>query len=498
MPVFLAIDQSTSATKALLFDAAGRLLDRESRDHRQYYPRSGWVEHDGAEILANARAALRALLQRHGAQLDAIESLSITNQRETVIAFDRASGEPLAPAMVWQCRRGSPICEAHRAAGHGDLVERRTGLRVDPYFSASKLQWLVENNPGIARKLASGEALAGTMDSFLIHRFTGGRVFATDHTNACRTLLYDIDRLAWDPELCGMWKVPVNALPEIRDCTAAFGDTDLDGMLPRPVPIRGVMGDSHASLLAQRCFEPGTAKVTFGTGSSILMNLGARRRDSRHGVVTTLAWVHGGKPAYAFEGIIISSASTLNWLRDQLGILPDIGESESIARSVPDTGGVHLVPAFTGLGLPHWQPDARAAILGLSAHSDRRHVVRAALESIAFQLRDALDALRADAGTGLRAIHADGGPTHNAFLMQFTADITGVSLHAADMPECSPLGAVLAGMWGGGQLEGPAAIAALPREERVYSPSITSDAAARLHAGWQTAVRQTLFHPESR
>ncbi len=492
MPRFLAIDQSTSATKALLFDAAGRVLDRESREHRQHYPQPGWVEHDPSEIRANTFAALKALLVRHRGSLDDIRSLSLTNQRETVVVFDRDTGEPLAPAVVWQCRRGSPLCDAHIEAGHGDLVAQRTGLRLDPYFSASKLQWLVENDATVAARLADGSAAAGTVDTFLIHALTGGKVLATDHTNACRTLLYNIDTLGWDEDLCGMWKVPRRALPEIRGSTAAFGETDLGGLLPRAIPIQGVMGDSHASLLAQRCFEPGAAKVTFGTGSSILMTLGPQRRDSARGVLTTLAWVHDGKPTYAFEGIIISSASTLVWLRDQLGILPGVAEAESIARSLPDNGGVYLVPAFTGLGLPHWKPDARAALTGLSTQSDRRHVVRAALESIAYQLRDALDATAEDAGAPVRAVHGDGGPTANSFLMQFTADITGVELRAAGAPGGSALGAVLAGMWGAGRLDGPAAIAALPRDERVYTPQLPEAEAARLYNGWLHALRQTL------
>ncbi|MCC5806876.1 MAG: glycerol kinase GlpK [Opitutales bacterium] len=492
MPRFLVIDQSTSATKALLFDASGRVLDRESRDHRQHYPRPGWVEHDASEIRANTFAALNALLARHGDDLGDIRSLSLTNQRETVVVFDRQTGEPLAPAVVWQCRRGAPLCEAHLEAGHGDTVAQRTGLRIDPYFSASKLQWLVENNSTVAARLADGSAAAGTIDAFLIHALTEGKVLATDHTNACRTLLYNIDRLEWDADLCKLWKVPRRALPEVRDSTAAYGETDLGGLLPRAVPIQGVMGDSHASLLAQRCFEPGSAKVTFGTGSSILMTLGPQRRDSSRGVVTTLAWVHGGQPTYAFEGIVISSASTLVWLRDQLGILPGIAEAESIARSIPDNGGVYLVPAFTGLGLPHWKPEARAAVTGLSAQSDRRHIVRAALESIAYQLRDALDAMGEDAGAAPKAVHADGGPTANNFLMQFTADLTGARLRVADTSDGSPLGAVLAGMWGAGILNGPAAIAALPHEGRTYTPQLDEAEVARLYDGWQAAVRKTL------
>ena len=477
---------------AILFDEQGCLMDRESLEHHQFYPRPGWVEHDGSEILTNTRAALKSLLSRHTDQLGDIKSLSISNQRETIISFDRKSGKPLAPAIVWQCRRGTEICERHEKAGWADKISQRTGLRLDPYFSASKLQWLVENNSYIASKLKDGNAVAATIDSFLIHHFTQGEVLATDHTNACRTLLYNLDRLDWDPELCDLLKIPPAALPEIRDSSGTFGETDLDGLLPNPVPIRGVMGDSHAALLAQRCFAPGSAKVTFGTGSSILMTLGPERRNSTKGVVTTLAWVHKGKPTFAFEGIIISSASTLVWLRDQLGILPEISKSAAIANSLKDNGGVYLVPAFTGLGLPHWQPEARAAIVGLSTQSDQRHIIRAAEESIAYQLRDALEAMRADAQTELRSIHADGGPTRDNFLMQFTADMTGVDLHVSGTPECSPLGAVLSGMWGSGFLDSPDAISALPRKDYILRPSMKTEEVTQLHNGWLAAVRKTL------
>lgn len=489
--LFLALDQSTSATKALLFDGAGRTLDRESREHRQLYPQPGWVEHDAGEIWRNTLAAAAALLQRQAARAREIAALSITNQRETIAIFDRVTGEPLAPAIVWQCRRGQPLCQA--LAAREDEVHRKTGLRLDPYFSASKLQWLVQNRSDLRARLADGSALIGTIDAYLIHRLTGGRVFATDSTNASRTLLFDINTLRWSDELCGQWEVPVRALPEVRESSAHFGDTTLDGLLARPLPIRGVMGDSQASLLAQGCVAPGSAKVTFGTGSSLLLNIGRQPRFADRGVLTALAWVHGGVPTYAFEGIIISSASTLTWLRDQLGLAPDVAGLEKLAASVPDNGGVHLVPAFAGLGLPHWRPDARAAITGLSSHSDRRHVARAAFESIAFQIRDAFEALRRDAAVPPGALHGDGGPTASKFLMQLTADLAGTELRVADMPDCSPLGAVLAGQLGLGLHGSPADLAALPRAETVYRPAAAPAAVARSIRGWQQAVQQALL-----
>lgn len=484
MTRFLAIDQSTSATKALLFDQNGRLLDKESREHQQHYPQPGWVEHDAAEIWQNVLTVLGALLARHADEN--IVSLSLTNQRETVVIFDRATGEPLHPAIVWQCRRSVALCEEH--ASHADLIQDRTGLRLDAYFSASKIQWLVRNRPDIKATLASGEALIGTMDCYLIYRLTKGAVFATDHTNACRTLLFDIGRLGWDADLCALFEVPLQALPEVRESAADFGAVAIDD-LPS-LPIRGVMGDSQAALFAQRCFAPGAAKVTFGTGSSILLNIGSTMQPPPPGVVTTLAWVLNGTPTYAFEGIIISSAATLTWLRDQLGVIDDFAQIEKLAQELPDNEGVYLVPAFTGLGLPHWQPDARAAIVGLSSQSDRRHVIRAGIESIAYQLRDALDAMRGS--DSLHSLHGDGGATVNRFLMQFTADLNGVALRVSEMADCSPLGAVMAGMLGAGVYDSLDELAALPQEEIVYQPMIPITQAENFYVGWQRAVRQTL------
>ncbi len=492
MPLFLAIDQSTSATKALLLERDGRVLDKESREHRQHYPQPGWVEHDAEEIWQNVLATTRPLLTRHASRAADIACLSITNQRETVVVFDRTTGRPLHPAIVWQCRRGDPLCAAHAAAGREPKVHGRTGLRLDAYFSGSKLQWLVQNRPELERRLVAGEALIGTIDAYLIYRLTGGRIFATDSTNASRTLLFDISRLCWDDELCAMWQVPRTVLPEVRESSARFGETTLEGQLARAVPICGVMGDSQASLFAQRCFAPGAAKVTFGTGSSVLLNIGPVPRFSEHGVVTSLAWVQRGVPTYAFEGIIISSGATLAWLQNQLGLVRDVAEIEALAAGLPDCDGVYLVPAFSGLGLPHWSASARAAIVGLTAHSDRRHVARAALEAMAYQLRDALDAMQAEGGVALRELHGDGGPTANRLLMQFTADIAGVELRVPVTPDCSALGAAFAGMLGLGVHASLDALAALPRDDVVYRPMMPPAAVQARRAGWQRAVRQVL------
>jgi glycerol kinase len=492
MPFFLAVDQSTSATKALLFDAQAGILDRESKPHAQQYPKPGWCEQDAGEIWQNTLSVLHALLERHRDKWQDLVCLSICNQRETTLVFDRDSGRPLYPAIVWQCRRSGDICRQHIDDGHEERITQKTGLRVDPYFSASKLQWLVEAHADLADKLADGSAVAATIDAYLVHRLTNGRVFATDVTNASRTLLFNLDQLNWDPELCELFKVPMACLPEIRDCDASFGETDIGGLLPKPLPIIGVMGDSQASLFAQRCFEKGTAKVTLGTGSSILLNVGNARQPGKQGVVEALAWVAGGEPVFAHEGIIISAASTLEWLKDRLGMLDDVSESEALARELPDNGNVYLVPAFTGLGLPHWQPDARAAIVGLSSHSDRRHLVRAALEAIAYQLRDALQAMRTGAGVEIRRLHVDGGPTKNRFLTQFIADINHLELSINTAPDCSPTGACMAGMLGSRSCESLTDLAALPRNDISCNPEIDTGKSETLYRGWQRAVQQVL------
>jgi glycerol kinase len=487
MEHFLALDQSTSATKAVVFDEEGRIVDREARGHRQIYPQPGWVEHDAEEIWTNTLAVLGATEGRLRERGGKIVSLSVTNQRETIVVFERGSGRPLHPAIVWQCRRGAEYCSAHDAAGEAGRVRERTGLKLDPYFSASKLQWLVRRHPDLRARLADGSALVGTIDTYLVYRLTGGRVFATDSTNASRTLLFDHRRLRWDDGLCELWEVPRRALAEVRESFDTFGETTLEGAWPSPVTIRGVMGDSQAALFAQRCFSPGAAKVTFGTGSSLLLNIGSAPRAAAEGLLTALAWSRGGVPTYALEGIIVSAASTLTWLRDQLGLAPDVAGLERLARQVEDSGGVHLVPAFSGLGLPYWRPEARAAILGLSGHSDARHVARAAFESIAFQVRAALDAMRAGAGIPVAFIAADGGPTASDFLMQLTADLTGTEIRVPAVPECSPLGAVLAAHVGSGR-RSLAELEAIPIAARSFLPGLAPERARELNAGWGAAV----------
>ncbi|MBN2048309.1 MAG: glycerol kinase GlpK [Anaerolineaceae bacterium] len=489
---FMAIDQSTSATKALLFDTSGSLLDAESLPHRQIYPQPGWVEHDAEEIYTNTLRAVSILLNRHQDKWGKLTALSITNQRETFVVFDRASGKPLHHAIVWQCRRGEPTCQRLLDAGHGDLVQQRTGLLLDTYFPASKMHWLLEERPEIRAQVADGGALLGTIDTYLIYRLTGGQVFATEHTNASRTLLFDIHKLDWDADLAALFNVPTSALAEIRASDARFGETDFAGLLPVPLPICGVMGDSQAALFSERCYTPGGVKVTFGSGSSVLMNLGGQPKPAGHGIVTAVAWVVLGQPTYAYEGILNFTGATIQWLRDQLQLIQSADETEALAKSVEDTAGVYLVPAFVGLGAPYWRADARAGILGLTPTATRAHVVRAALESIAYVVHDVLALMKTESGLALDAIHADGGAVRNQFLMQFVADITRSQVQSAQTPELSALGAVLAGMLGMGVYASLEELAQLPAGFKTYSPQMAPGQVDALLTGWNRAVAQVL------
>ena len=492
MKLIIAIDQSTSGTKAILFDARGKILDKASRSHRQIYPQPGWVEHDPGEIWKNIRAVISEISKRNRTKIPKLAGLSIANQRETVVVFDRKTGEPLHNAIVWQDRRGDAICEQLRRQDRERFVREKTGLKIDTYFSASKIRWLVENKSVLAAKLKSGEAAVSTMDAFLVHRLTGGEVFATDFTNASRTLLFDIGKLRWDETLCKWFKVLAFALPEIRESQAHFGETDVNGILPHKIPIVGVMGDSQASLFAQRCIFPGMAKATFGTGTSVLLNVGQKYRSSKSGAVTALAWVHDGRATYAFEGIINFSAATIEWLKNQLGLIRNSGEIEKLAAGVADNGGVYLVPAFAGLSAPYWSPDARAAILGMTAHTSKAQIARAAQESIAYQIRDVLDAMRSESKTELRNIHADGGPTRDKFLMQFTADITRTEIKVAGITESSAWGAAMSGLMGLQIYKSLADFKKLPYEQKIFRPRMDLKLVEKNYQGWKQAVKRVL------
>jgi glycerol kinase len=496
MKYLVAIDQSTSATKALLFDRNGVLVDKVSLPHKQIYPRPGWVEHDAEEIYQNTLQSVRTLLEKNAGTEKELLCLSLTNQRETIVVFDRQTCIPLYNAIVWQCRRGSEICATLVEAGKNEIVRQKTGLPIDTYFSASKLKWLVDNHPEIQKKLIAGDALIGTIETYLIYRLTKGTTFASDQTNACRTLLYDIKNFCWDKELCDTFEVPIQALPEVRESCAQFGETDIEGTLASPIPICGVMGDSQAALFAQRCYDIGAAKVTFGTGSSVLLNIGNEMIHSDRGIVTTIAWVQEGDPTYAFEGITNFTGATIAWLQNQMKIISSAAETEDLARSVEDNGGVYLVPAFVGLSAPYWEPNAKAAMLGLSPHCTKAHIVRAALESIAYRIRDVLSLMAQDAGVEMQYIHADGGAVANRFLMQFVADMLGITVRASGLPELSALGAVFSGMLGMGVVQSIVDLQKLPMEAVDFAPKMNRDLADKHYLEWQVAVQQVLYQPE--
>jgi glycerol kinase len=492
MTRLIAVDQSTSGTKAVLIDEEGRVHARSARPHRQIYPRPGWVEHDADEIYRNVLECLDELARAAPRAVAGAACLSLTNQRETFVIFDRATGAPLHNAVVWRCRRGDAVCRELAAAGHAGYVRRVTGLPLDSYFPGPKLKQLLRDEPRLRAALVSGDALFGTIDAYLVHRLTSGRAFATDQTNASRTLMFDLERLCWDERLLDLFDCPARALPEVRGSTDGFGATGSGGVLPADIPICGVMGDSQAALFAQRAFRPGSAKVTLGTGSSVLLNAGQAPVRSQGGIATTVAWVYGGAPAFALEGIIHSTGATIAWLKDQLQMLRAPEETESLATSVEDNGGVYLVPAFVGLGAPYWSREARAAILGLTPHSTRAHVARAALEAIAYQIRDVLDAMAVECGRPLVEISADGGMVANAFLVQFIADVTKVSVRASTVPELSALGAAFAGMLGAGVHSSLDDLSRLELPAHCYAPRMPPARADELHAGWKRAVSRTL------
>lgn len=477
MKTYLALDQSTSATKAYLFAEDGYILKRASREHAQLTPQPGWVEHDANEIWRHSLKVLREVLA-HAPALP--EFLAITNQRETVVAWEFETGRPLGNALVWQDRRGDDLCACWKANGFEEEIRERTGLVADSYFSGAKIAWLMEREPAAARALNIGKARVGTIDAYLIFRLTGGQTFATDSTNASRTLLYNIREHRWDETLRTTIGCPAPALPEVRPSGADFGATTLDGYLDKPLPIRGVMGDSQAALYAHRVREPGTAKVTLGTGSSVLLSLGesfARSPDA----LTALAWERDGQATYAFEGLINYSAATLAWQRDQLKLFTHDDEIEPLCTSVPDNGGVYLVPAFGGLGTPYWQPQARAAFIGMTAGTTRAHLVRAGVEAMAFQIDAALQAMLTSAPVPLKNLRVDGGAARNGFLLQFLADLLNVPLVVPPVTALSPWGAVLMGL--GDDLP-PA-----PEPERIVEPRADFPR-DELRAAWAAAVQR--------
>ncbi|RPH76160.1 MAG: glycerol kinase, partial [Candidatus Rokuibacteriota bacterium] len=446
----LALDQGTTGSTALVVDAEGGVRARGYAELTQQYPQPGWVEHDPEEIWATIGGAARRALAEARVTPDEIAAVGITNQRETTLVWDRATGAPIHPAIVWQCRRTAAACDALKAQGAEPLVRERTGLVLDAYFSGTKIGWLLDHVPGARRRAGSGDLAFGTVDAWLLWKLTAGRVHATDATNASRTLLLDLTSLDWDPELLTLLGIPREVLPAVVDSSGVCAETSDIGWLPAGVPIAGIAGDQQAALFGHACYEVGSAKNTYGTGCFALLNTGADRVVSGHGLVTTVAWRIGGRATYALEGSVFVAGAAVQWLRDGLGVIASADETRALAESVDDTGGVYFVPAFVGLGAPHWDPYARGTIVGLTRGTTRAHLVRATLEAIAYQSRDVLEAMAADAKVALRALRVDGGAVVNDFLCQFQADVLDAAVVRPRVIETTGLGAAfLAGLGSG-------------------------------------------------
>jgi len=483
----LALDQGTTSSRAILFDRDGRPVAQSQEEFTQLYPRPGWVEHDPDEIWESQLRVTRAVLEKAGVRASDVAAVGITNQRETTIVWDRVTGEPLYNAIVWQCRRTAPLCERLQADGLSGVVKEKTGLVIDPYFSGTKVRWLLDEVPEVAAKAAKGEAAFGTVDTWLIWKLTGGRVHATDYSNASRTMLFNLKTLSWDDELCEALGVPRSLLPEARPSSGDFGVTD-PGLLGGAIPIAGDAGDQQAALFGQACFEPGLVKNTYGTGCFMLMNTGGRPVHSEHGLLTTVAWGLPEGVSYALEGSVFVTGAAVQWLRDGLGLVSSAAETEGLARSVPDTGGVYMVPAFVGLGAPYWDPYARGLIIGLTRGTGRAHIVRATLESTAYQTREVLEAMAQDSGLSLKALRVDGGAVVNEFLMQFQADILGVPVERPVVNETTALGAAYLAGLAVGFWKDRAEIAGLWDRDKVFLPTMPPHVRERLWQGWRKAV----------
>ena len=487
----LAIDQGTTSSRAIVFDRKLQPLGSDQREFRQIFPADGWVEHDAEEIWDGVRAVSRAALKAAGIAAADLAGIGITNQRETVVLWDRATGAPVANAIVWQDRRTAAVCQALKDQGHEALVRDRTGLVLDPYFSATKLAWLLDNLPGARGRAERGELAFGTVDSFLLWRLTGGKVHATDATNASRTLLFDIKRQDWDDDLLRLFRVPRAVLPVVLDSAAAFGVASAE-FLGAPVPVLGMAGDQHAATIGQACFRPGAIKSTYGTGCFVLVNTGNRIVQSTHGLIATTAYRLNGQATYAVEGSIFNAGTAVKWLRDALRLIRDAGETETLARSIPDTGGVYLVPAFTGLGAPWWDPGARGAILGLTRDSGVAEVARAALESVCYQTADLVDAIREDGFGELKGLRVDGGMVANDWAMQFLADILDLPVERPRVTETTAMGAAaLAGLQAG-IFRSLDEVEAAWQRERGFAPAMAAERRADLRRGWKTAVGRVL------
>ncbi|HZT70533.1 MAG TPA: glycerol kinase GlpK [Terriglobia bacterium] len=481
----LALDQGTTSSRAILFDRDGEARAAASQEFKQYYPQPGWVEHDAEEIWQSQRAVAEQALAEAGARPGDIAAIGITNQRETVVLWDRRTGEPVHHAIVWQCRRTAAMCDRLRAEGFDKVLREKTGLTTDAYFSGTKIAWLLENVPGIRTRAERGELAAGTIDSWLIWKLTGGRVHATDVSNASRTLVFNIGSLAWDKEILEHFNIPRALLPEVKESSGVIAQTEIFG---GSIPIAGVAGDQQASLFGHQCFTRGSAKNTYGTGLFLLMNAGEKIPHSDSGLVATVGWSLNGRTTYALEGSVFIAGAALQWLRDEMGLIKNAADTETMARAVPDAGGVYFVPAFVGLGAPHWDAYARGTIVGLTRGSNRNHIVRAALESIAYQTREVVDAMARDTGARPEVLRVDGGVARNDFMCQFQADILGIPVERPATTEATALGAAYLAGLATGFWKDEKELAAQLKIARRFEPAMPESCRDELFDGWLRAV----------
>ena len=489
MKYIVALDQGTTSSRAVIFDANGEMVASHGMEFRQIYPKPGWVEHDPQDILDSQMQSLKTAVERSGIHVQDIQAIGITNQRETTLLWERATGKPLCNAIVWQCRRTAPLVERLKKDGLGNTVRDRTGLVPDAYFSGTKLQWMLDAIPNARERAARGELCFGTVDSFLVYHLTGGKVHVTDATNAARTMMYNIFEQKWDELLLRAMNIPEQLLPQVVDSSQVVGMLD-KSILGREIPIASLAGDQHAALFGQGCFAPGMCKNTYGTGCFVLMNTGSHPVKSQHNLITTIGWRIDGQPRYALEGSVFVGGAVVQWLRDEMKLVDSASQTEQVALSVRDNGGVYLVPAFTGLGAPHWDMYSRGTIVGLTRGTGRAHIVRAALESIAYQSADVLEAMAGDSGMRSVGLRVDGGASANNFLMQFQADILDMRVYRPKVTETTAMGAAMlagraVGLWNDAQLR------TLMQPDREFVPSMDDAQRMKLRRQWQRAIERS-------
>ncbi|GIU48816.1 glycerol kinase GlpK [Shewanella algidipiscicola] len=489
----IALDQGTTSSRAMIFDHDANIVAVSQREFAQIYPKAGWVEHDPMEIWSSQSSTLIEALARAGIHGDEVAAIGITNQRETTVVWDKTTGKPIYNAIVWQCRRSQPLCEALKQRGLTQYIQQTTGLLLDPYFSATKIRWILDNVAGAREKAQAGDLLFGTIDTWLVWKLTEGKVHVTDPTNASRTMLFDIHKQQWDPLLLDELDIPASMLPEVKPSCAIYGNTRIAGE-GGEIPVAGMAGDQQSALFGQLCIDEGMAKNTYGTGCFLLMNTGLQAVQSRHGLLTTIAIGAQCEVNYALEGSVFMGGATIQWLRDELGLIRDAQDTEYFASKVCDTNGVYLVPAFVGLGAPYWDANARGALVGLSRGANRNHIIRAALEAIAYQSKDLLDAMIKDSGVQLKQIKVDGGAVANDFLMQFQADITNVEVQRPAVTETTAMGAAFLAGLAVGFWQSTAELKHKAGVDRCFTPSISPDTRQALYQGWKLAVAQVTEH----